>query len=93
MRARWAVKGGSYAGLMPHRKSKVLLTVLHARIVAKTLYAPPPSDQAHLYERRFLDMEHNGTTIYRIPTWMPKAECEAWEESLFRPRWHGIGHA
>ena len=70
-----------------------LLAVLHARMVTKTRYTPPLPEEAHLYEMCFTDMDYEGTTIYSIPTWLPKAECEVWEEIRWRPRWHEIGHA
>jgi Na+-transporting NADH:ubiquinone oxidoreductase subunit NqrC len=54
---------------------------------------PPPHAESHLYELGFMDMEHDGTTIYGIPTWFPKAETKAWEEARFRPRWHEVGRA
>jgi hypothetical protein len=70
-----------------------LLAVLHARMVLKIRHMPPPHAESHLYELGFMDMEHDGTTIYGIPTWFPKAETKAWEEARFRPRWHEVGRA
>lgn len=71
-----------------------LLSTLHARMVLKMRYTQPPAEEAHLYEKGIMDIDQrDGTTIYGIPVWFPKAEAEAWEEARFRPRWHEIGRA
>lgn len=69
-----------------------LLATLHAQMVLKMRYTQPPAEEAHLYEKGTMDIDQrDGSTIYGIPVWFPKAESEAWEEARFRPRWHEIG--
>lgn len=71
-----------------------LLATLHARMVLKIRYAQPPVEEAHLYEKGIMDIDQrDGSTIYGIPIWFPKAESDAWIEARFRPGWHEIAHA
>lgn len=69
-----------------------LLSTLHARMVLKMRYTQPPAEDAYLYAKGIMDIDQrDGTTIYGIPVWFPKAESDAWVEARFRPRWHEIG--
>ncbi len=71
-----------------------LLATLYARMVLKMRYTQPPAGEAHLYERGIMDIDQrDGTTIYDIPVWYPRAESDAWVEARFRPRWNEIGRA
>jgi|GEM_PF-4227445 len=67
---------------------------LHTEMIQKTRYTPPPPEEAHLYELGVTDMDlPDGSTLYGIPTWFPKAEAWAWEEARFNvSRWRK-GHA
>ncbi len=71
-----------------------LLATLHAQMMLKMRYTQPPVEEAHLYERGIMDIDQrDGTTIYDIPVWYPRAESDAWVEARFRPRWNEIGRA